>query len=110
MGPKDKDGWIEDVVAQVRKCIKTRRYRITKHAQERQEQYKISLPELFFALKNGIHEKEKTLFDNVSQSWKYAIKGKTLDTSTDLRIIVAFEDEMAIITVIRLDKKRRKNE
>jgi hypothetical protein len=108
MGSKDHTGWIEDVVSEVRKYVKARKYRITNHAQERQEQYTITLPELVYVLTHGFHEKDKTLFDNAFQCWKYAIRGKTIDSSIDMRVIVAFKDEMAVLTVIRLDKKGRK--
>ena len=108
MNVQGKAEWIEDVAREVKKYIKMGKYRITKHAQERQEQYKITLPELMYVLSNGIHEKDKTLFDNLFQSWKYAIRGKTIDTQIDLRIIIAFENEMAVLTVIHLGQKRRK--
>lgn len=105
---RDRSGWIEDILSEVRKYVKARKYKITSHAQERQEQYNITLPELLFVLSNGFHERNKTLFDNTFQTWKYAIRGKTIDTLVELRIIVAFEEEMAILTIIRLDKKREK--
>jgi len=38
----------------------------------------------------------------------YAIRGRSIDSSLELRVIVAFEDEMAILTIIRLNKKKRK--
>jgi hypothetical protein len=104
---RDNSGWIEDILSTVRACILTRRYRITNHAQERQEQYKITLPNLLFVLSNGYHEKDKTLFDSSFQSWKYAIRGRSMDSSQELRVIVAFENEMAILTIVRLNKNRR---
>ena len=51
----------------------------------------IELPDVLYVLKNGYHEKRKTTFDEVFQSWKYAIRGKTLD-ELDIRIILAFEE------------------
>lgn len=55
---------------------------------------------------NGYHEKQKTTFDEVFKTWKYAIRGKTLD-NTDIRIIIAFSDDgMLIITVIRISNNR----
>lgn len=105
-GDKDKSGWIEDILGEVRRHVKARKYRITNHARERQEKHKVTLPNLLFILSNGCHERDKTLFSNEFQTWKYAIRGKTIDGSEEFRIIVAFENEMAILTVIRL--KRRK--
>lgn len=49
-------------------------------------------------LRTGIHEKTKTRFEEV---WRYAIKGKTEDRR-EVRVIIAFMDEMIVITVIDL--------
>ena len=108
MVTKDKSGWVQDLLGEIRKYVKTRKYRITRHAQERQEQYNITLPDLLFVLTTGFHEKDKTLFDTKFQTWKYAIRGRTLDSLLELRIIVAFKNEMAVLTVIRLGKKKEK--
>ena len=108
MVDKDKSEWIGDVLGEIRKCVKARKYRITRHAQERQEQYNITLPQLLYVLSNGYHERDKTLFDTTFQTWKYAIRGKAIDSLVELRIIVAFKDELAILTVIRLGKKGEK--
>lgn len=75
-------------------------YRQSKHALERELERKIDLPDILYVLKNGYHEKRKTSFDETFQTWKYAIRGKTLD-EIDIRIIIAFDDsEMMIITVM----------
>ena len=58
-------------------------------------------------LENGVHEKAKTTFDFKRQTWKYAIRGKTID-GIDTRVIIAFEKGMVIITVIKLVKKKSK--
>ena len=103
MSARDRSGWIEDILGEVRKHVKAKKYKITNHAQERQEKHKITLPDLLFVLSNGWHEKEKTLFDNEFQNWKYAIRGKTLDLK-ELRVIVDFEEKqnMLIITVFKV--------
>ena len=76
-------------------------YIVSMHALERQNQRLVDLKSVLYVLKNGTHEKDKDLFDVKRQMWKYAIRGKTLD-GINLRIIVAFEKEMVIITVMRL--------
>ena len=103
---KDKVGWVEDILGEVRKHVESRSYRITKHAQERQEQHKVTLPNILFILSQGFHEKEKTLYSNEFQTWKYALRGKTIDGLDEFRVIVAFENEMAILTIIRLKRKK----
>jgi hypothetical protein len=60
---KSKSGWIDDILGEIRRYVDKRKYRITLHAQERQEKYKITLPNVLFVLSNGFHEKEKTVFD-----------------------------------------------
>ncbi len=99
---KDKSDRIKDLLGEIRKYIKARKYRITNHAQERQDQHKLTLPNLLFILSTGFHEEKNTIFSNEFQTWKYAIRGKTIDNSGEFRIIVAFEDEMAVLTVIPL--------
>lgn len=106
MSSREKSGWIEDVLGEVRRHIQSRKYRITRHAQERQDQHKVTLPNVLYILLNGLHEKDKTLYSNEFQTWKYAIRGKTIDRLDEFRIIVAFENEMAILTVIRLKRKK----
>ena len=108
MGVKNKSEQIKDVRKEVRKHVETRNYRITNHAEERQEQYKITLPDLLYVLSHGYHEEDKTLFDNLFQNWKYAIRGRTIDALLELRIVVAFEDEMAVLTIVRLNKRKDK--
>lgn len=68
----------------------------------------LELSDVLYVLKHGYHEKRKTTFDEVFQTWKYAIRGKTIDT-VDVRIIIAFdEDDMLIITVIDVSKGKEK--
>jgi hypothetical protein len=55
---------------------------------------------VLYVLKTGAREDSKDLFDVKRQIWKYAIRGNTTD-EISLRVIIAFEDEMIIITVMR---------
>lgn len=64
----------------------------------------LSLPDIIHVLLNGRHEEEKTLFNTARQQWRYAIRGKTF-SGIEARIIVEFEKDMVIITVIRLTRK-----
>ena len=44
----------------------------------------------------------KTIFDSGRKTWKYAIRGKTLE-DLDVRVIVAFDDDgMLVITVMHV--------
>ncbi len=90
-----------DVLQQVKQHVRNGTYIVREHALMRQEQRSICLPDVLYVLVNGRHEQEKDIFDVKYQRWKYAIRGRTVNAS-DLRIIVAFHEKMAIITVIKL--------
>lgn len=77
--------------------IKSGKYRISKHAAAQQAKRAIDMQDTLHILKNGTHERSKTLLRNLV--WKYAIRGKTEDLQ-EVRVIIAFSDEMVIITVI----------
>jgi len=79
--------------------IKSGKYRLTKHAAEEQANGNLDLLDTLRILKTGIHEKAKTRFED--SAWRYAIKGKTEDAQ-EVRVIIAFADEMIVITVIDL--------
>ena len=97
------DGFLSDIQLkrEILKHIENETVRLTKHAAEEQKNDEIDLQDTLHVLKTGIHEKQKTRFDNKFQSWKYAIKGKTEGLEI-VRVIIAFTDEMMIVTVIKL--------
>jgi hypothetical protein len=96
---------LENLLEKIQKCIKAGRYLLTLHALDRQMERKISLPEVIYVLKTGHEENRKTLYDSVWNTWRYAIRGKTIQDAIDIRIIVAFDDEeMLIITVMQVGK------
>lgn len=77
-------------------------YRQSRHALQRESERNIDLPDVIYVLRNGYHEKRKTSFDEAFQTWKYAIRGNTLD-DIDIRVIIAFDDSgMMIITVMQV--------
>ena len=90
-----------ELLRKVKEHIQKGTYLISAHALQRQNERLIDLKNVLYALKNGIHEKDKDLFDVKRQMWKYAIHGKTIDR-INLRVIVSFEEKMIIITVVRL--------
>lgn len=103
---KGKPGWDSNLLEKVRRHIALNRYRFTRHTLDRLKQRSFELHDVIYVLSSGFHEEEKTLFNTQSQSWNYAIRGKTLD-GTDARVIVAFEKDMIIITAIRLTKRKK---
>lgn len=97
----------DNLIAKISECIKRGSYRVTLHALDRQLERNIDLPDVVYVLTNGYHEKKKTSFDEVFQTWKYVVRGKTLE-QVEVRIILAFDErEMLIITVIDVTKERK---
>ena len=89
----------------IREKIQQGKYRISTHAIDRQNKRKIDARDILYVLKQGVHEESKTGFDVGHQTWNYAIRGKTQD-GHELRVIIAFSDEMIVITVILLSKRK----
>jgi len=93
---------LNEIFPKIRDCIAKGLYRQSMHAIERELERKIDLPDVLYVLKNGYHEKRKTSFDEAFQTWKYAVRGKTLD-EINIRIIIAFDGTgMMIITVMHI--------
>lgn len=91
----------ENLLAKIKKYVANGKYRVSKHAIKRQNEREINLPKVLYVLTHGYHEENKSLFDTKFQTWKYAIRGKTID-GIDARIVIAFADDLIIITVIRV--------
>ncbi len=103
-GKVKRPAQLEELFPKIRHCLDMGLYRQSKHAIERELERRIDLPDVLYVLKNGYHEKHKTSFDEAFHTWKYAIRGKTLDED-DIRIIIAFDDTgMMIITVMHVVK------
>lgn len=95
---------LDELFPKIQDCLDKGLYRQSKHAIERELEREIDIPDVLYVLKNGYHEKQKTSFDETFQTWKYAVRGKTLD-EIDIRIIIAFDDTgMMIITVMHVVK------
>ncbi len=98
---------IAKVMALIRGRAESGNFIILPHAVERSAQRVVQVADIVFVLINGEHESEKDEYKAVYRSWNYAVRGLTVD-KRQLRIAVAFdENEMLIVTVIRLGKKRK---
>jgi hypothetical protein len=82
---------LDEIFPKICDCIDKGLYRQSRHAMDREIERRIELPDVLYVLKNGYHEKQKTSYDEAFQTWKYAVRGKTLDR-LDIRIIIAFDE------------------
>ena len=96
---------IENPLEKIKYFLEREEYRFSKHAIQRRIERSISHQDVIYVLTTGFHEIRKSLFDVKSQTWKYSIRGKTVD-GADIRVIVALVEKMVVITVIRLTKKK----
>ncbi len=107
---KGESDWIENVLKVVKKHISDEAYQFSDHALEELVNDNLDLRDIIHVLLHGRHDESKTIFSTKHQSWNYAISGKTID-GLDVRVIVAFEDIMMIVTAFvygRLKRKKRK--
>lgn len=92
-----------DLLRKIREAVESGNYLESKHALERAIERNIIAPEYEYVLKTGNHESNKDEFDQIYNTWNYAIRGKTIN-GRELRIIVTFdEDDLLLITVIDLE-------
>ena len=93
---------LTNVLKKIRECIELERYIFTNHALDRVLERGIDIQTTVYVLLNGYEEKMKTKFDKERNSWKYAIRGLTLD-NLDVRVIIGFdEDDMLVVTVMHV--------
>ncbi len=90
MSDSKKPKQIENLFEKIEICIDTGHFGLSQHAILRQNMRLINLNHILYVLRNGFHEKRKTVFDNTFNTWKYAIRGSTFD-DLDIRIVVAFD-------------------
>lgn len=96
---------LENVLERAKKCIENGRYIPTFHSECRQFERDISLLDALYVIKNGYREPKHDQFKEEWQSWNYAVQGKTLQSDL-VRVIISFdENNLLIITVIKIISK-----
>lgn len=91
-----------ELFQRVRDAIKTGEYRILPHARQRCSERNVSAPDIESALETGRYVPRRDRYDEPSGAWSYCFEGPTVDGER-LRVVVAFEDWMLVVTVVRLD-------
>lgn len=93
---------IDNLCEKIQSCLKKHKYRQSRHAMERVNKRNVTFLDVLHVLENGYREETKDSYDEAFQSWKYSIRGKTVE-DIDLRVIISINEEnMIIITVINL--------
>ena len=93
---------LPNLLGKIKESITNENYIFTNHALTRGKERGIDVPTTIHVLLSGHEEKKKTTFDKETKSWKYAIRGTTID-ELGIRVIVSFYDDgMLIITVMHV--------
>ena len=96
---------LESVLALAKACIESGKYVATFHAECRQFERDITLPDALHVIKTGYRELKHDQYKEEWKAWNYAVRGISLQ-SEPVRVIISFdENEMLIITVINLTQR-----
>jgi hypothetical protein len=90
-----------ELVGRVREAIASGWYRILPHARQRCSERDVSAADIECALERGHPVPRRDRFDRVAGDWSYCFEGTSVDEDR-LRVVVAFEDTMLVVTVVRL--------
>ena len=92
----------QELVERVSKAVATGAYRVLPHARHRCDERDVSVPDIECALQNGHPVPRRDRYDIQQGDWSYCFEGRTVDEDV-LRVIVAFDGWMLIVTVVRLE-------
>ncbi len=91
-----------ELVTRVAEAIASGRYRVLPHARRRCTERDVAAADIECALGSGHPVPRRDRYDSRAGDWGYCFEGRTVDEDA-LRVVVAFEDWMLVVTVVRLD-------
>ena len=94
-----------ELAQKVHDAVALGRYRILPHARQRCTERDVAAADIEHVLEAGHRAKVRDRFDEPRAAWSYCFEGKAID-GDDLRVVVAFEDWMLVVTVIRLNDSK----
>jgi hypothetical protein len=95
----------KELLRRVVHAVESGQYRILPHARQRCSERDVSVPDIEAALENGRHVPRRDRFDERLASWSYCFEGESVDRES-LRVVVALEDWMLVVTVVLLDRSK----
>jgi hypothetical protein len=93
----------DELLRRARQAVESGEYRILPHARQRCAERDVAAPDIENALLEGRHVAKRDRFDEPHGAWSYCFEGPSVDGER-LRIIVAFDGWMLIVSVIRPDQ------
>ena len=93
-----------ELLERVVEAISSGRYVILPHARQRCSERDVAAPDIEHALEKGHPVPKRDRYEEAYRSWSYCFEGPTVD-EVPLRVVVAFEASMLVVTVVRLDEQ-----
>lgn len=90
-----------ELLVRVRNAVRSGEYRILPHAWLRCSERDVAAPHIEAVLTDGRPVPARDRYDAGHDDWSYCFEGDTCDTGP-LRVVVAFDDLMLVVTVVRL--------
>lgn len=94
----------QELTIRVNQALNSGAYVILPHARQRCDEREVSLSDIEFALELGHPVPRRDRWDSWAEGWGYCFEGPTIDQE-QLRVIIAFEDLMLVVTVVRLGQR-----
>jgi hypothetical protein len=91
-----------ELLRRVQEALTTGQYRVLPHARQRCSERDVSALDVENVLEAGRHVSHRDRYDDHADAWSYCFEGSSVD-GDPLRVVVAFDDWMLIVTVVRLD-------
>lgn len=89
------------LLERVTEAVRTGQYRILPHARQRCTERDVAAPDIENALEKGHGVPRRDRYEEGFSAWSYCFEGPTVDGDA-LRVVVAFEGWMLVVTVVRL--------
>ena len=96
----------QGLLASVAHSVASGDYVILPHARQRCTERDVAAPDIEEALSNGRHTPRRDRYDESFKSWSYCFEGRSIGQDL-LRIVVAFDGKMLVVTVVRLSDVAR---
>lgn len=94
-----------ELTQRVGQAVAFGRYRILPHARQRCTERDVAAADIEHVLEVGHRVRIRDRFDEPYAAWSYCFEGVAID-GDDLRVVVAFEDWMLVVTVVRLSDNK----
>jgi hypothetical protein len=98
-----RPGKLPNVKTAIAEALASGRYQFQQHCKIRMRERGIFEVEVLYVLRHGRHEPRKDKFSEEFQAWRYAMRGKTLDLTKELRVVASFDATAGLLLITAID-------